>query len=176
MVLARAALERMVTFFLRVCPPGSEPPQVYLSGWFRRSSGVDSCQLLGVARLGFLAVHTQRRYLVSGSSDRFKDPTEMTVAPGRSSLGAVHKDFPAIIDKVKPAPVGKRHSDASAAHSVGGGRSMVHVPDITYTMLRELCAPPPQTRANGKFGKIFKTPPAKPPAGRNRVLVSSQGK
>ena len=54
LVLARAALRRMAALFLRASLPRSNPPQVCSSGQIRRNFGVDSCQLLGAARLGFL--------------------------------------------------------------------------------------------------------------------------
>lgn len=84
----------MAALLLQVSLPGSDPPQVHPLGWIKRSSGVDSCQLLEATRLGFLTGHTQRRYLVSNSSYRFKDSTATIAAPGRWSLGARVRRFP----------------------------------------------------------------------------------
>jgi hypothetical protein len=84
----------MAALLLRVSLPGSDPPEVRPSGRIRRSSGVDSCQLLGAVRLGFLVVDTRRRDLVSGFSDRFKGSTAMTSPPRRWSLGACARRLP----------------------------------------------------------------------------------
>lgn len=63
LVLAGAAFGRIATLLLQVNLSGSDPPQVRSLGRIRRSSDVDSCQLLGAARLGFLTLRTQRRCL-----------------------------------------------------------------------------------------------------------------
>ena len=94
LVLAGAVFGRMAVLLHRVSLPGYDPPQVCPLGRIRRSSGVDPCQFLGAARLGFLDVRTQRRYLVSGSSDLLKDSTAMTAALGRLSLGARARILP----------------------------------------------------------------------------------
>lgn len=67
LVLACVAYGRMAMLIVRVSVPGSDPPQVYLLGRVGQSSCVDSCQVLGAARLRLLAVCRQLRYLVSCS-------------------------------------------------------------------------------------------------------------
>ena len=56
----------MSAHLLQVSLLGSDPPQVRPSEQIRQSSDVDSCQLLGAARLGFLNMRTQQRDLVLG--------------------------------------------------------------------------------------------------------------
>ena len=95
----------MAMLFLRVCLLGSDPPYVYPSGHTRRSSGVNSRSSSWAVRLRFLIVWL---YLVSGVLVLFKGPIATTAYIGRWSLEARAQRFLAVINKVKPAPIGER--------------------------------------------------------------------
>ena len=110
----------MAALLLRVSFPDFDPPQVRPLGWIRLSSGIDFCQLLGVARLGLLVVRTQLRYLMSDSLDLFKNSTAMIAALVCWSLGARARRFPGFHLQ------GQAGSGMRAATGSGNGRSVVH--------------------------------------------------
>ena len=120
---------------LRVNHPGSAPPQVRPLGRIRWSSSVNSCQFLGAVRLGFLAVCMQRRYLVSGSSDRFKDSMTITAAPGCWSLGVCARRLSCCH---RQGQIGSDIGVATAAHrrlvlaAVVVSRYVVHGPHYNF--------------------------------------------
>lgn len=86
-------LERTEALLLQVSPPGSDLRQVRSFGRIRQSSSMDSCHAYTAVRL------------VSGSSNRLKGSMPTTATPRCWSLGQVHKDFLAIINKAMLAPV-----------------------------------------------------------------------
>ena len=83
----------MAAVLLRVSLPGSDPPQVRLLGRIIRELWR---RVLPAPRDGevLLAVRTQQRYLVSNSSDQFKDSTMTFAVPGSWSLGARARRLP----------------------------------------------------------------------------------
>lgn len=95
-----------------------------------KSLELDSCQLLGAARLEFLVVRTQQRDLVSGSSDRFKNSMVTTAAPERWSLAARARRLPGY------------HRQSQAGSGILAAAMIVRLSmdlDVIFIMLGVLC-------------------------------------